>query len=281
LPANLQQRTVDSMQVWSVPTTVAPRASTHEVAAALVGCIARDDFATRALGTLNRALPVAWWTIYRIDEATDDPAPRLLAQASHAVPDIALDCWRIYRAGVYRDDTCFAEACDRASTAMVMTHCVADDFGRAHREQIYTAHSLSERLSLVTAERTAERGPSAHGARLAINLYRHRAQPRFDAAELDGVLDVAATLLAVVQRHIELGRARLTPAQRLHQLCPQLTPRELAVCERLLRGLTFEGIAADLGVSAATAKTYRNRAFERLAIHHRNELFRLALGGVA
>ena len=261
------------MQVWSVPATT-PRAAARDVCAALVGCIARDDFATRALAELNCALPVAWWTVYRV---FDDQPPQLFAQASHAVPDIALDCWRIYRSGVYRDDTCFAEACDRATSAMVMTHCVADDFGRAHREQIYTAHSLSERLSLVTAER----GPDAHGALLAINLYRHRAQPRFDASELDRVLDVAATLLAVVQRHIELGSAQLTPGQRLQQLCPQLTPRELAVCERLLRGLTFEGIAADLGVSAATAKTYRNRAFERLAIHHRNELFGLALGGVA
>jgi DNA-binding CsgD family transcriptional regulator len=259
------------MQVWSVPAT-APRASAPDVCAALVGCIARDDFATRTLRELNRALPVAWWTVYRV---FDDQPPRLFTQASHAVPDIALDCWRIYRSGVYRDDTHFAEACDQASSAMVMTHCVADDFGRAHREQIYTAHSLSERLSLVTTER----GELAGGALLAVNLYRHRAQPRFDATELDMVLDFAGTLLAVVQRHIELGSAQLTPLQRLQQLCPQLTQRELAVCERLLRGLTFEGIGADLGVSTATAKTYRNRAFERLGIHHRNELFGLALSG--
>ncbi|MEP6874061.1 MAG: LuxR C-terminal-related transcriptional regulator [Burkholderiales bacterium] len=257
------------MQVWSVPATP-PRIPAHDVAAALVGCIASNDFATRALGELNRALPVAWWTIYRV---FDDQPPRLFAQASHAVPDIALDCWRIYRNGVYRDDTHFVEACGQAASSMVMTHCLADDFGRTHREQIYAAHGLSERLSLVSAER----GPEANGALLAVNFYRHRAQPRFAPAELDGVLDFAGTLLAVVQRHIELGSAHLTPARRLRQLCPQLTPRELAVCERLLRGLTFDGIGADLGVSAATAKTYRNRAFERLGIHHRNELFGLAL----
>lgn len=262
------------MQVWSVPVA-APRAPAHDVSAALVGCIARDDFATRALAELNRALPVAWWTVYRV---FDDQPPRLYAQASHAVPDIALDCWRIYRNGVYREDRHFADACDQAASNLVMTHCRADDFGRAHREQIYTAHSLSERLSLVTTERGADGGwANSNGALLAINLYRHRAQPRFDAAELDTVLDVAGTLLSVVQRHIELGSAHMTPAQRLQQLCPQLTQRELAVCERLLRGLTFEGIGADLGVSAATAKTYRNRAFERLGIHHRNELFALAL----
>ncbi|MEP7102456.1 MAG: LuxR C-terminal-related transcriptional regulator [Burkholderiales bacterium] len=263
------------MQVWSVPTVSAgtPVALARDVSAALVGCIARNDFATRALAEVNRALPVAWWTIYRV---YDDQPPQLFAQASHAVPDIALDCWRIYRSGVYRDDTHFAEACEQAGqdcTRSVMTHCLADDFGRAHREQIYAAHSLSERLSVVSAERGVDTG----GALLAVNLYRHRAQPRFAPHELDTVLDFAGTLLAVVQRHIELGSAQLTPAQRLQQLCPQLTPRELAVCERLLRGLTFEGIGADLGVSAATAKTYRNRAFERLRIHHRNELFGLAL----
>ena len=34
----------------------------------------------------------------------------------------------------------------------------------------------------------------------------------------------------------------------------------------------------DLGLSLPTVKTYRNRAFARLGIHFRNELFALALG---
>ena len=266
------------MQIWSVPDS-ALRTPGHDVAGALVGCIARPDFAPRALAALNGALPVAWWTVYRV---FDDQPPRLYAQASHAVPDIALDCWRIYRSGVYREDTHFADACDRAGrggTRAVMSHCLADDFARAHREQIYRAHSLSERLSLVSAERAADAaaGGAGSGALLAINLYRHRAQARFAPAELDRVLAFGSTLLAVVQRHIELGGTPQPPVQRLRQVCPQLTERELAVCERLLRGLTFEGIAADLQISVPTAKTYRNRAFERLGIHHRNELFGLAL----
>lgn len=271
------------MQVWAVPavTPPTPLATGRDVSAALVGCIARDDFGTRALAEVNRALPVAWWTIFRV---YDDQPPQLFAQASHAVPDIALDCWRIYRSGVYRDDTHFADACEQAGqggTRTVMAHCLADDFGRAHREQIYAAHSLSERLSIVSAERDGDPGADSSGALLAVNLYRHRAQPRFAPAELDIVLDFAGTLLAVAQRHIELGSVYLSPAQRLQRLCPQLTPRELAVCERLLRGLSFDGIGADLGISAATAKTYRNRAFERLGIHHRNELFGLALPGAS
>ena len=272
------------MQVWSVPavSSQAPVARTgqfaprRDVAGALVGCIARNDFATRALAEVNRALPVAWWTIYRVFH---DQPPQLFAQASHAVPDIALDCWHIYRSGLYRDDTHFADACAQAgqgTNPTVMTHCLADDFGRAHRERIYAAHSLSERLSIVSAERVDDGDSCSGGGLLAVNFYRHRAQARFAPHELDSVLGFAGTLLAVVQRHIELGAAHLTPVQRLRQLCPQLTQREVDVCERLLRGLSFEGIAADLQLSATTVKTYRNRAFERLRIHHRNELFALA-----
>ncbi|RYF71942.1 MAG: LuxR family transcriptional regulator, partial [Comamonadaceae bacterium] len=42
---------------------------------------------------------------------------------------------------------------------------------------------------------------------------------------------------------------------------------------RLLRGLTLEGIAADLDLALPTVKTYRQRAFTRLGIHFRNQLF--------
>ena len=218
------------MQVWPVPShteartdarAVRPRAAqAPDLAAALIGCIARRDFAKRALTELNGALPVAWWTVYRV---FDDQPPRLCAQASHAAPDIALDCWRIYRNGLYRDDTHFAQACEHARhdehgvRGTVMTHCLAGDFGTAHREQIYAAHSLSERLSVVSAERAddarADRSADRRGALLAINLYRHRAQPRFAPHELDTVLDFAGTLLAVVQRHLELSAERLPAAQ--------------------------------------------------------------------
>ena len=45
---------------------------------------------------------------------------------------------------------------------------------------------------------------------------------------------------------------------------PALTVRELDVCERLLRGWTYDGVAADLGLTVPTVKTYRARAFARL-----------------
>ena len=52
-----------------------------------------------------------------------------------------------------------------------------------------------------------------------------------------------------------------------------MTERELDVCERLLRGFSHDGVAADLGLSVATVKTYRTRAFARLGLHFRSQLF--------
>ena len=79
--------------------------------------------------------------------------------------------------------------------------------------------------------------------------------------------------------HIALAKTE-PPAQlaeRLRLLRPDLTAREIDVCVRLLQGMTQEGIAVDLGLGVPTVKTYRNRAFARLGIHFRNELFALML----
>ena len=41
--------------------------------------------------------------------------------------------------------------------------------------------------------------------------------------------------------------------------------------------MSYEGIANDLDLKLPTVKTYRNRAFDRLGIHFRNELIRYYL----
>ena len=62
------------MQTWPVPAVPPlqrlPTAASG-AAAALIGCIARPDFATRALRELNHTLPVAWWTVYRVFDDHD------------------------------------------------------------------------------------------------------------------------------------------------------------------------------------------------------------------
>ena len=115
----------------------------------------------------------------------------------------------------------------------------------------------------------------------AVNFYRHATQPAFTDAQLDSFGDVASAVLVLTRKHLALSAPQTGVAAdlrlQLQQLCPELTARELDVCERLVRGLTQEGVAADLGLSLPTVKTYRNRAFSRLGIHFRTELAALLL----
>ena len=114
------------MQVWKIPpagsgnvggmktmlpctgaaTTASVALHTH-TASGLIDCIARDDFGLRALARLNAALPVAWWSVYRV--YADQP-PVLCTLGRFEVPDIALECFRIYRSGPYLHDTTFLHA---------------------------------------------------------------------------------------------------------------------------------------------------------------------------
>jgi DNA-binding CsgD family transcriptional regulator len=58
-----------------------------------------------------------------------------------------------------------------------------------------------------------------------------------------------------------------------------LSPREVQVCARALRGMTREGIGLDLGVKTSTVNTLSQRAYRKLNISSLNELFALCLSG--
>lgn len=234
--------------------------------AGLVGCIGDPNFASGALAQINRFMPIAWWSVFQLHH---DTPPCMPLTASFEFPDGTLDSWQAYRKSLYLRDQTFLEAREKASgSQQVIVHWNAREIPRAHRERIYSKHALRERLSLVCEN---------EGAWLAVNLYRREEQPQFSDNEIDAVDSACALILSSVQRHLALSAAASPAATALGVL----TPRERQVCERMLKGWTHEGISADLQLSPATVKTYRDRAFEKLGIHHRNELFALMNGFLA
>jgi DNA-binding CsgD family transcriptional regulator len=248
----------------------APSPGTHATGgeaalAGLIGSLSSERFAHEGLAQLNRWLPACWWSVYQLFH---DGPPHLHLNAAFNGEDGSDDAWQVYRRSLYRVDETFDAARDHLQAEgrpMVLTHWHADEMPRRHRAAIYQRHALRERLSLVA--------PADGGALLALNLYRHAQQPTFGDDEIDAVRRLARPLLAVAEQHIALN-ARLRPEAPLLAALPR---REREVCERLLKGWSHDGIAADLGLSPVTVKTYRDRAFERLGIHHRSELFALAL----
>lgn len=248
--------------------------------AGVIGCTGQPDFSAKALAELNRMLPMCWMSIYKL---YPHAPPESYGGGAFGIADGTRDSWRVYRRGLYSRDRTFLPAREvtRGGGAAV-TRWHAREIPLEHRKAIYIRHGLRERVSLVEGD--------ASGAVLAVNLYRGMEQPSFRDDEVDLLCSLAPPLLATVQLHLRLAAPQHVgeaQADDVVALSPEPSAladpprREREVCQRLLRGWTYDGIAADLGISAGTVKTYRNRAFERLGLHHRNELFARALAEAA
>ena len=259
----------------------------------MVPRLGEAGFAQGLLQDLEPVLPAASWSVYRTGHRCK---PTLFMSASRGVPDTTQDCWWAYLAGPYRSDRTWGQPFDDVHIIEPETrlcHVSASEVDGEHRARVYEAHGVAERVSVVEYEST--------GSVFAVNFYRHQHQKPFSDRHIGEFEAVAPVLLALARKHIQLSRPQAmghvyvagqpAPAplptapstladlrMRLLRTQADLTERELDVCARLLQGMTQEGIAADLGLGVPTVKTYRNRAFARLGIHFRNELFAKVLG---
>lgn len=253
------------MRHW-IPTQAPPAAA---LLTDLVGDLGLPGFERRLLTRLRAVTPAASCSVYRTGAN-----PALYLSGALDVPDTTRACWQAYLAGPYRHDRSLHPAHEAPPAGTpVVCHITAGEVPAEHRARVYEAHGVAERVSVVQREDAA--------SLFAVNFYRHDNQPAFSDVQLDGFGAVASAVLALTRKHLALTTAPApspeTPREQLARLCPSLTERELDVCERLLRGLTHDGVAADLGLSVPTVKTYRNRAFNRLGIHFRSELGALLL----
>lgn len=247
---------------------------------AMVEHLGARDFSARLLDLLHPLLPAASWSAYRVGGVGAGCQPRLFLSASLGIPDTTRDCWQAYLSGPVRDDRSLRFD-DAPPVTAQLCHITAREVASEHRARVYDAHGMAERLSVVA--------PGDQGGLFAVNFYRHAHQRALSDGQIAAFEQLAPALLALARKQVALCEPRcdagteVVPTlpqlrQRLQQIAPGFTERELDVCARLLRGMTHDGIAADLAVSVATVKTYRNRAFNRLGIHFRSELFARVLG---
>lgn len=269
---------------WTVAGGPGAAADHGATIAAVIEHLGKPAFATRLLDLSHAVVDAGSMCAYRLSR---DAGPALYCSASREATDRTGSCWRIYRDDLYRADETFATAfVETAGGALAVGHLTATDVRYApHRKRIYQDHALLDRLTVAARE--------ADGALLAVNFYRHRHQGHFSDAQLAAFETIASPVLAAVRRDHELRVAStalgdLADGSKPERIAsfetrlavhePRLTPRERAVCARLLIGMLYEGIAHDLDISLASVKTYRKRAFERLDIHFRSELYGIAIG---
>lgn len=263
------------MNVWTLCDDAS--ASADAAQAALIGMISHlgsPGFTTGGLRELNLALEAGSWSVYRV-RRTQPPVCYL--SSSFRRLDTTGACFQVYRDHLYRRDRTFDALGEDGAPRLKAIHLRATEVpDPEHRLAIYERHQIRERLSVARQ--------CADESILSVNLYRHADQGRFRERDIEVFAALAPSLFALVERQIVLHE-QLHPSSPagedrrtcLSRLAPAMPARELDVCERLLEGMSHDGIACDLGISVTTVKTYRNRAFERLGIHHNNELFALVL----
>jgi len=122
-----------------------------------------------------------------------------------------------------------------------------------------------------------------HGRNANFGLSILRADPHapFAGEAIEKVALSAELLMAALDKHADIRQTRPNVAKALTELdeiescivaTSALPRREAEVTSRILYGMSSVGIALDLSVSEETVKTYRKRAYQRLAIGSEREL---------
>jgi DNA-binding CsgD family transcriptional regulator len=118
-----------------------------------------------------------------------------------------------------------------------------------------------------------------------LSLYRDRKHGSFGGDDMSCIHNIKGDLAAAFERHLSLKSQvssvsidDLEIALRERPKGHLLSPREVAVCSRLLMGYSNEAIALHLDLSFHSVRTYRRRAYLKLGVTSQNELFALVLG---
>jgi DNA-binding CsgD family transcriptional regulator len=232
-----------------------------------------ERFPSALLNCLGHWVDSQHFSVLRMDEAQPG---MLLAGTRHADAQLVWRCWQAYSRQFHSHDQLFQRMRrQRRQTGQtgqtLVGHLLAEDieFG-PYRQAIYHSNGMSERLS------------SLHwgedGVPVLFNLYRHRENGYFSDREIGVFEQLTPALLRLLEGHLALRRERggLEDWRRvLLRKAPGMTSQEQEVCLHLLQGMTHAGIGAAMGLRESTVKTYRNRAFARLGISFRSQLFAL------
>jgi DNA-binding CsgD family transcriptional regulator len=158
----------------------------------------------------------------------------------------------------------------RPSTTWCVRTSASEIAQDEYKSQCYTSAGLANRICI--SHRNSDR-------EIRLNFYSPSGR-NFLESEINSMVGWSDIFLSLLAKHDRMTRAEEefsseSYADRLRRLGVGLSPREVDVCDGILRGVTSEGMALTLNVSINTVRTYRKRAYARLGISSQNELMRL------
>lgn len=231
----------------------------------LMQAIGAEDFAARLLRALGERVPASHCTVFALRSSGRVDA----VSSASAIGEVAtLTAIEYMRLGFDQQDSNMVWLARRKPgkhTQLWIGHQSADEVANEnYRRVCYGETGIRERLSLLAV--------FADGYRVAVSIYRNFSYPDYGPQDVRH-LETNATLIATaVMRHVQVQRRAPADPPLQAQLMKTLSGRERELLTHVLDGLTTKEAAREMGVTQATALTYRYRAFQHLGVRSHREL---------
>ena len=268
------------MQQWVVDSRGSELKVDARSITALINAIGNNDrtaLAGAVLEVVAEFVPVCHCTIFAYETGRN---PRLLSGAS-CVGDHwhTFNAASLYTRNLFRNDGIQpfinrASGVLRGNGTVVIRQALEDITDAEYRRICYENLGIVDRLTAL-----ARVGREQW---IATNVYRAEGHGPFSFQQIELFRSMAPLLVACASRHYSSdidgeSSYRGTVTDTIVDLCPRLTAREREVLFRILDGVTTERIAEDLHIRPTTVITYRTRAYEKLGVSSRRELFATVL----
>ena len=263
------------MQHWTVGRGETGLLVDVDCVAGLVSSIGSKDrtaLATALLATVRTRLQVHHCSLLCFE---GERSPRLISGASLQHQWHVFNIASVYAKDFFRKDGlqrligCYPASFE-APPIVVFRQGLDDIDDEAYRAQCYECIGIVDRVSVLIRVGRSQS--------LAVNLYRDQSAGPYSDADIEAVIGLAPLISNCAARHYALDTDgetsyRGTVTDGLSERYPHLTLREREVVQRILDGVTTERIADDLHIRPSTVMTYRARAYEKMGVTSRRELF--------
>ncbi len=263
------------MQSWLVEDSKRSRAIDVSSVASLVDAIGSTDPETLARSIFDAVLPLFELQQCTVFAHEAERNPRLLSGASRNGPWVAFRAGALHAREFAGQDSLRGVIERRPATGpvgcIVVCRQRTDELpGGTLRSECMELLGLVDRLSVLV--RVSE------SVWLVAHLFRSAEQGLFDDAEIDGLCGMARLIGRCMARHYAcdvdgVAAQRGNVSDGVLDIGSRLTVREREVLVRILDGVTINRIAEDLKLRPTTIATYRMRAYEKLGVTSRQELF--------
>ena len=259
------------MMTVTVPGQGALGSAQRPALAQLVECIGQDGFGPALARFLHDLCGADHFAAFRLGGNELREVAACCVQPEHTARDRVES---YVREGLWKSDPAMAEAlrCVAGPTPTIIHVDFSDREFVELRLRVYP--HVRDRVLLC--------GRAAGGA-FGLSVLRADPHSPFAGEAIERLGRCAELLVAMLAKHADVCQSRVRLANAL-TLLPEiehcivstsdLPRREAEVCARILYGLSSVGIALDLTVSEETVKTYRKRAYQRLAIGSERELLK-------